>query len=311
MGRGIAAAIAAGWVADRVLGDPARFHPVAGFGQAAGALERRTWRPTRIAGVAQVAALVGAVGIATTAIDRKLARRPLRRSLFRAAVVWTTLGGRSLERAALALGEHLDAGRLEDARALAPTLVGRDPSALDAAELSRAAIESVAENTSDAVVAPLLWTALLGVPGAAAYRAVNTLDAIIGYRDERYRNFGWAAARLDDLVNWPAARLSTLLAVAWAPALGGTRQAAWSSAWRDGAAHPSPNAGRVEGAFAGALGVRLGGLNSYSSGFELRPSLGVGCAPDSGEIARSVRLARLVSISAMAGCAILAWGMRR
>ncbi len=311
MGCGVAGAIAAGWVADRAVGDPARFHPVAGFGQAASALERRTFRPTRIAGVAQVALLVGTVGIATAAVDRKLARRPLRRGLFRAAVVWTTLGGRSLERAALALRGQLEAGRLEDARALAPTLVGRDPSTLDAAELSRAAVESVAENTSDAVVAPLLWTALLGVPGAAAYRAVNTLDAMIGHRDERYRNFGWAAARLDDLVNWPAARLSALLAVVWAPALGGSRQVAWGSAWRDGAAHPSPNAGRVEGAFAGALGVRLGGLNSYSSGLEQRPSLGVGRAPASGDIARSVRLARLVNISAVAACGILAWGVRR
>lgn len=308
---GVAGAIAAGWIADRAFGDPARLHPVAGFGQAASALERRTWRPTRAAGLAHVAALVGALGIVTTAVDRLLAGRPFRRTLFRAGVVWATLGGRSLERAALALADELEAGRLDGARALAPTLVGRDPSTLDAPELSRATVESVAENTSDAVLAPLVWTVLLGVPGAAMYRAINTLDAMIGHRDERYRNFGWAAARLDDFVNWPAARASALLAVAWAPALGGSRQAAWRSAWRDGAAHPSPNAGRVEGAFAGALGVRLGGYNHYSSGPEWRPMLGVGVTPDVSDIARAVRLARLVSASAGVGCVLLAWGQRR
>ncbi len=308
---GVAGAIAAGWISDRALGDPARLHPVAGFGQAAAALERRTWRPTRAAGVAHVAALVGAVGIMTTVADRLLARWPFRRTVFRAGLVWATLGGHSLERAALALARELEAGRLDGARALAPTLVGRDPSILDAPELSRAAVESVAENTSDAVLAPLLWTVLLGLPGATVYRAINTLDAMLGHRDERYRNFGWAAARLDDLVNWPAARASALLAVAWAPALGGSRQAAWRSAWRDGAAHPSPNAGRVEGAFAGALGVRLGGLNRYSSGPEWRPLLGVGATPDVSDIARAVDLARLVSASAGIGCVLLAWGLRR
>lgn len=308
---GVAVAIAAGWVADRALGDPARLHPVAGFGQAASALERRSWRPTKAAGLAHVAALVAVIGIAMTAVDRMLAGGPVRLTLFRAGLVWATLGGRSLERAALALADELEAGRLDAARALAPTLVGRDPSILAAPELSRATVESVAENTSDAVLAPLLWTVLLGAPGAAVYRAINTLDAMIGHRDERYRNFGWAAARLDDLVNWPAARASALLAIAWAPVLGGSWQASWRSAWRDGAAHPSPNAGRVEGAFAGALGIRLGGLNRYPSGPEWRPMLGVGASPGVSDIPRAVRLARLVSASAAVGSVLLGWGLRR
>jgi adenosylcobinamide-phosphate synthase len=210
-------------------------------------------------------------------------------------VLWATLGGRSLERAALDLLEALDAGDLERARALAPVLVGRDPSALDADELARAAVESVAENTSDAVVAPLLWMAALGPAGAATYRVINTLDAMVGHRSERYARFGWAAARLDDAANWVPARATALLVVALAP---GRRSAAWYAATRDGARHPSPNAGRVEGAFAGGLGVRLGGVNAYAHGAEERPALGDGPPPRPADIARAARLARRVGVAA-------------
>ena len=306
-----AAVIAGGWLADRLAGDPARYHPVAGFGRLAGALEQRLWQPSRLVGALYAGLLVGAVAAATARADRALDTRPRRRTAFRVLVVWATLGGRSLERSALTLGEAVRAGEIEHARALAPTLVGRDPSELDASELCRAVVESVAENTSDAVVAPLLWAALLGAPGVAAYRAANTLDAMVGHRSDRYRNFGWAAARLDDLANWPAARASSLLAIAWAPAVGGRPADAWRAAWQDGAAHPSPNAGRVEGAFAGALSLTLGGLNRYAHGTERRPSLGIGTAPNVDDIARSVRLSRLVGGSAAVLCATLAWGLRR
>ena len=306
-----AAVIGGGWLADRLAGDPARYHPVAGFGRLAGALEQRVWQPSRLVGALYAGLLVGAVAAATARADRALHTSPRRRAAFRVLVVWATLGGRSLEVAAVRLGEAVRAGEIERARALAPTLVGRDPSDLDAAELCRAVVESVAENTSDAVVAPLLWVALLGVPGGAAYRAANTLDAMVGHRSERHRNFGWAAARLDDLANWPAARLSSLLAVAWAPVVGGRSADAWRAAWQDGAAHPSPNAGRVEGAFAGALSLTLGGLNRYGHGTERRPTLGSGTAPNVDDIARSVRLSRLVGGSAAVLCAALAWGLRR
>jgi adenosylcobinamide-phosphate synthase len=282
-------AILAGWLADRIFGDPVRFHPVAGFGRVASVLEDRLWRRSRAAGVAHVVALVAA----TSALGVS------RRRGIRAAFVWAALGGRSLESAALRLGSALASGDVLLARALAPTLVGRDPSELDAAELSRATVESVAENTSDAVVAPLLWAAIGGAPAVAAYRAINTLDAMVGHKDERYREFGWAAARLDDLANWPAARLTALLAIGAAPLVGGSPAAAWRGAWTDGRRHPSPNAGRVEGAFAGALGVRLGGLNRYSHGVERRADLGVGPAPSIGDIARSVKLARIVSVAAL------------
>jgi len=310
-GAALAGAIAAGWLADRALGDPVRFHPVAGFGQIAGALERRAWRPSRAVGACYAAILVGAAAGVVALVDRALPEQTPARAAFRAFVVWVALGGRSLERAAGALGAAVDAGEIGRARALAPSLVGRDPSALDAPELCRAAVESVAENTSDAVVAPLLWAALLGAPGVVAYRATNTLDAMVGHRSERYRSFGWAAARLDDLANWPAARMSALLAIAWAPAVGGDRAAAWRAAWQDGAAHPSPNAGRVEGAFAGALSLELGGLNRYPHGIERRPTLGSGAPPSVGDIARAVRLARLVGASAAVLCVALAWTVRR
>ena len=299
-------ALVSGYAADRLLGDPARFHPVAGFGRMGTALERRLWRPGRFAGVLYTGSLVGGVAVATWLTERALPRRW--RAIFGAFTVWAALGGRSLERAAIALADAVEAGDLARARTLAPTLVGRDPSQLDGPELCRAAVESVAENVSDAVVAPLLWAALLGAPGVAAYRAANTLDAMVGHRSERHLRFGWASARLDDLVNWPAARLAAMAAIGWAPVVGGARRTAWSAAWRDGAAHPSPNAGRIEGAFAGALGVRLGGLNQYKHGFERRTQLGDGSPPTTADIGRAVRLAKLVGGSTAALCALIAWG---
>jgi adenosylcobinamide-phosphate synthase len=292
-------AVAVGFGADRVFGDPARLHPVAGFGGVAAWLERRIWRPSRGAGAVYAGALVAVVWGAVAAGERWLA--PRRRSGFAALVLWATLGGRSLERSALRLQSALAAGDLDRARALAPALVGRDPSALDEAELARAALESVAENTGDAVVAPLLWMAAFGPAGAAAHRAINTLDAMVGHRDERYVLFGWAAARLDDAANWIPARATALLAIALSP---GRRRAAWRAAFVDGARHPSPNAGRAEGAFAGALGVRLGGMNRYAHGTELRPALGDGAAPARDDIDRAVALARRVGALAAVLAAI-------
>lgn len=165
---------------------------------------------------------------------------------------------------------------LPGARQRLTHLVGRDTSVLDEAEVSRAVVESVAENTSDAVVAPLVWGALLGVPGLVGYRAANTLDAMVGHRGERYGRFGWASARFDDLLNLPGARLSGVLAAALAPTVGGRPSAALHAWRRDARRHPSPNAGVVEAAFAGALGVRLGGRNHYAHGTEDRMVLGDG-----------------------------------
>jgi adenosylcobinamide-phosphate synthase len=308
----MAAALVNGWLLDRLLGDPRRGHPVAGFGRIAAALERLLWRPSRAAGVLYAAVLVGGAALATAAADRGLRARPYARLAWRSLVVWATLGGRSLERIALRVAGQVADGDLFAARALAPALVGRDPSQLGGPELCRAALESVAENAGDAVVAPLLWGALLGAPGAAAYRALNTLDAMVGHGSERHREFGWAAARGDDLANWPAARLTALLAVTLAPLVGGRPAAAWRAAFTGGARrHPSPNAGRIEGAYAGALSVRLGGANRYSYGTQVRPTLGSGRPPTPRDVVRAVRLTRLTSTVALAVCAAHSWRIER
>ncbi len=302
----MAAALVNGWLLDRLLGDPRRGHPVAGFGWIAAALERCVWRPTRAAGVVYTAALVGGTALAAAAADLALRPRPYARLAYRSVVVWVTLGGRSLETIALRFAGHVQDGDVFAARALAPALVGRDPSQLGGQELCRAALESVAENAGDAVVAPLLWGGILGAPGAAAYRALNTLDAMVGHRSERHREFGWAAARGDDLANWPAARLTALLAVTLAPLVGGRPAVTWRAAFTGGALrHPSPNAGRIEGAYAGALSVSLGGENHYSYGTEVRPKLGTGRPPTPGDVVRAVRLTRLTSAASLAVCAAL------
>jgi adenosylcobinamide-phosphate synthase len=202
--------------------------------------------------------------------------------------------------------ELLRASELPTARAHAQMLVGRDPRELDAHELCRATIESVAENTADALVGALLWGALAGAPGVAVYRAANTLDAMIGHRSPRYEDFGWAAARLDDLMTWPAARLTALLTVLIAPLADADGREALRIMRRDGASHPSPNAGLVEAAFAGALGVRLGGTNRYGTHTEHRPPLGDGPTPSTEDIARAVLLSRLVGRASVIACCLLA-----
>jgi adenosylcobinamide-phosphate synthase len=189
---------------------------------------------------------------------------------------------------------HLENADLASARGRLNHLCGRDPSALDGPELARATVESVAENTSDAAVAPLFWGAVAGLPGLLGYRAVNTLDAMVGHRSARYERFGWAAARLDDAANWVPARVTAALTVACAPLAGGSAAGALRVWRRDGAAHPSPNSGRCEAALAGALRLRLGGRNVYGSRVEDRPPLGDGRPPAAADIRRAVRLSRAV-----------------
>ncbi len=310
-GPSLALAIAAGVAADALLGDPARFHPVAGFGRTASAIERWLWRPSRVRGVVHATTLVVIVAAAAALLERRLARRTRALLAFRAVAVWTALGGRSLAREALALAELLERGELGAARRRAPALVGRDPSELDERELVRAVVESIAENSIDAVVAPLLWAALGDASGVLAYRAVNTLDAMVGRKDARYRRFGWAAARLDDATTWPAARVGALLAVGAAPAVGGSPREAWRVLRRDGGRHPSPNAGRGEAAFAGALGLRLGGVNRYGERLERRPQLGDGRPPEVADVGRAVRLLVVCSALATLLAVGLAWTLER
>jgi adenosylcobinamide-phosphate synthase len=300
-----------GWLADRACGDPARGHPVAGFGRVATAVERALWAPSRRRGALYTGILVAGAGAFVLAGGGLVRRSPVG-TVLGGSVLWATLGGRSLEQAASRLAGSLAAGDLAGARALLPVLAGRDPAGLDEHELSRAGIESVAENTADAVVGPLLWAALGGPAAAAAYRAANTLDAMVGHRSARYEQFGWAAARLDDALGWFPARLAALLAVVLAPVAGGSPRRAWAILRRDGAAHPSPNAGRLEAAFAGALGVTLGGTNRYGDRLDRRPLLGDGPPPAAADLDRAVALSRAVGWAAAvllagAGAALPSW----
>lgn len=295
-----ATGLALGAATDLLLADPRRGHPVAGFGCAAAALENRVWRDSRVAGAGYTLALVAATTGAGIALQRGTRRRPAARTLVTAATAWAVLGGTSLGRAADRMAGSLAGGDLAGARAALPALAGRDPRGLDEAELVRATVESVAENTADAAVAPLFWGAVAGLPGLLGYRAVNTLDAMVGHRSPRYERFGWAAARLDDVANWLPARLTAALTVACAPLTSGSPAGSLRIWRRDGAAHPSPNAGRCEASMAGALGVRLGGRNVYGTRVEDRPELGDGPRPTTPDIARAVRLSRAVWVAAAA-----------
>lgn len=305
-----AAGLLLGQTADLVFGDPGRGHPVAGFGRLATAWERLTYRDSRLAGILHVTTLVGAVTSAGWAVQRSLRHHPVAHGALVAAATWTVLGGRSLGREAGAVARHLDRDDLPAAREQVTHLVGRDPRRLDAAQIARATVESVAENTSDAVVAPLFWGAVAGVPGLLGYRAINTLDAMVGHRSARYHRFGWAAARLDDLVNLVPARGAALITAAAAPLVGGSPVRAISAWRRDARRHPSPNAGPVEAAFAGALGIRLGGVNVYDGTVEDRGTLGDGPPPGVADIARARRLALVVGLGSAGGAAVLAAARR-
>ncbi|GGQ73562.1 cobalamin biosynthesis protein [Kitasatospora griseola] len=287
----------AGYLADARLGDPRRGHPVALFGTAAARLERRLWRDRRAVGAVYTGLAVGGVAGGAALAARAVRRSPLAAAALTAGATFTVLGGTSLTREARAIGDSLAAGDLTAARERLPHLCGRDPSGLDEQQIARAVVESVAENTADAVVNALVWGGIAGVPGLLAFRAVNTLDAMVGHKSERYRRFGWASARLDDVAGWPGARLTALLTVAASDSPART----WRVWRRDGSAHPSPNAGQAEAAFAGALGVRLGGTLRYGDRVEHRPVLGAGHPPVTArDIDRACRLSRRVSTLALA-----------
>ncbi|MCS0603209.1 cobalamin biosynthesis protein [Streptomyces sp. LP11] len=287
---------AAGLLGDLLLGDPRRGHPVAAFGRAAGAVERALWHDHRGWGALHTAVCAGGAVALGALTARAVRPSPAASAALTAVATWAVVGGTSLAREARAIGRALEAGDVEAARARLPHLCGRDPQALDADGIARAVVESVAENTSDAVVGALVWGAVAGVPGLLGFRAVNTLDAMVGHKSPRLRRYGWAAARLDDVAGWPGARLTAVLA-----ALGGPDPRGAVRAWRaDAGKHPSPNAGPVEASFAGALGVRLGGTLSYGGRVEHRPVLnGTGRAVRVADVDRAVRLSRRVSLLAL------------
>lgn len=298
--QGRAAGIAVGFLADLLLGDPRRGHPVAGFGTGAARLEKLTYADNRGAGVLHTGLLLGGL----TGLGWAAGRGD--RVWVTAAATYVALGGTSLNRVGHQMATLLATDDVAGARRLLPSLCGRDPAALDVSGLTRATVESLAENTSDAQVAPLFWAAIGGVPGVLVYRGANTLDAMIGHRSPRYNYFGWAAARFDDVLNYLPARLTGALAVLCAPVVGGSPAAALRAWRRDASRHPSPNAGVAEASFAGALGVRLGGPTQYAHQLEIRPTLGDGRIPEVVDVARTVRLSRAVQASAAAVAVLLA-----
>jgi len=281
------AGAALGLAVDRSLGEPpARYHPVAAFGSAMARFERLAYRDSRAAGVVHAAAGL-ALGAGTAPRVVLKDHSFLGEAVATAAAGYMATAGRSLADTATAIGRLLEEGRLDEAGQALPALVGRDPAGMDEKEMARAVVESVAENTVDAVVAPAFWAALAGPAGAFGYRAVNTMDSMVGHKSPRYANYGWASARLDDGANFVPARLTVALVAAARP---GSAREVLRVVRRDAAKHPSPNAGPAEAAFAGALGLRLGGSNRYGERTEIRGPLGHGRAPEPADIARAVRL---------------------
>ena len=297
--------LAAAFALDLVLGDPRWLpHPVRAIGRLieSGEPLLRTGDPGRdlVRGAVLSASVVGISAVAAWAIIA-LADwlHPIAGALSAIVIAWTTLALRGLDQAAGAVEDALAEGDDAAARRAVPALVGRDPDALDRISMAQACIESVAENASDGVIAPLLYLFVGGPAAAIAYKAINTLDSMIGYRDERYLYFGRAAARLDDVVNWIPARM-TAISIAIAAQLTASRgHEAAATVLADARSHASPNAGYPEAAMAGALGVRLGGAAIYGGELEPRAVLGAGGRePNSADIGAARKLLRIAALIA-------------
>ena len=271
-------------VLDRLLGEPPRWHPLVGFGWLAQRVEASLYEASRLRGAVAVALLVGGFALAAFLAHRSLGSWAW---LLDVALLYLALGAASLGEHAAAVRRALDAGELDAARRSVGRIVSRDTADMDETAVARATLESVLENGCDAVFGALFWFLVAGAPGVVAYRLANTLDAMWGYKTDRYLHFGWAAARLDDLLNWIPARLTALTYL-----LLGKSGAAWRC-WRSQAANwESPNAGPVMAAGAGALTVKLGGPAVYHGCLEIRPPLGEGREPVAADITRAVALVR-------------------
>jgi adenosylcobinamide-phosphate synthase len=291
-------------------------HPVTWMGALIGALDRGLNRDTaspatrRAAGTVTVLILIAAVGTVAFLIGRGLSWLPFG-WIAAALVASTLLAQRSLHEHVGRVATALDKVGLAAGRAAVSHIVGRDAEALDEPGVARAAIESLAENFSDAVVAPALWMTVGGLAGAAVYKAINTADSMIGHRTPRHAAFGWAAARLDDLVNLPASRLSALLIIAAAGLTKGASPAgAWRAVRRDAHLHRSPNAGYPEAAMAGALGLRLAGPRVYGGTMVDDAMMGDGRRDvDAADIRAALRLYRHADAILIGLAALLALGL--
>lgn len=291
---------ALGVALDAAIGEPpARMHPVVGIGNTLSRLERVFWQDSRVNGAAFA---TGAL-LVSGSISKRLGKGVVPTSLS----VFLTSAGKELYSVALLVHNRLEVGDLEGARREVRALVGRDVAHLDEKDLARAVIESVAENTADAILGPLLYGGVFGPPGAWIYRVTNTMDSMFGYKSALYVRFGWACARIDDGMNLAVARWCVLLVMLV------TKSQNWGeiiSSLRGASDHPSPNAGLVEASFAASLGIRLGGVSAYRGEVEVRPSLGNGREATFRDIPRAVDLSkRVVSLatSVIFATGFIAW----
>lgn len=269
-----------GLLLDATIPDPQKYHPVAFFGRWAQFLEKKLYKKSRLQG----ALFLGCAVIPPVALSWYARKIPG----IGAISLWASLGAHLLHSVGKNAAQALEENDEQQARMWIPWLCSRDPDSLDTEGMTRAVIESIAENTCDAAMAPLFWASIAGAPGVVAHRCVNTLDAMVGYKNERYQEFGWASARLDDAMAFIPARINALMNIVLAK---NPRQAI--QAWRTQApAHPSPNAGPVEATAAAALDIQLGGPTQYAHGVENRPYLGYGAAPEVSDIFRSIELSR-------------------
>jgi adenosylcobinamide-phosphate synthase len=296
MDRAAPLAVALGLAIDHVLGEPPnRWHPVAWFGSAMTTFEQWIHVDSRARGIGYV---VGGLSLGVgSAFALHLAIGRFAALSLGSAVA---IARRMLTSTAASVGGDIDAGDLDAARSRLQSLVGRSTADLDESEIARATIESVAENTVDAVTASMWWGIIGGLPGVLGHRALNTMDAMVGHRTQRHGRFGWASARLDDAANWAPARLSALAVIIVSP---GRRSAVLATIRRDAKQHPSPNGGVIEAAFAASLGLRLGGANRYGDVVEDRGVLGDGRSASAADIARANSLADRVAIATLAICA--------
>lgn len=303
---------------DALIGDPDWLwrrlgHPVALIGALIGVLDRRLNREDRsqqqrkLAGIASTAAMV-AVSVSVGVLVQTTVQQLPMGNIMLALIASIFIAQRSLYQHVAGVRSAFAEGGLAGARKAVARIVGRDPEQLDEAGVCRAAIESCAENFSDGVVAPVFWLALLGLPGLIAYKTINTADSMIGHRTERYKSYGWTAARLDDLVNLVPARLSALLLASAAPIAGGTISNSLKVVKRDASKHRSPNAGWPESAMAGALGVALAGPRRYATHVVEDPFLNAEATspavPD--DIGRALDLYTAACVIEAAGYAALA-----
>jgi adenosylcobinamide-phosphate synthase len=305
--------LAAAFVADLLFGDPRRLpHPVVGIGRLIAGLEKLLYhrvRPLRLGGLLLVFStllLTAVLAWGILALAGWL--HPAIGIIALVWLAWNCLAVHELHRQSAVVVDRLAGGDLDGARQALALIVGRDTAALDEQAILRACIETVAENSSDGIVAPLLYLGVGGPVGGLLYKATNTMDSMVGYRNERYREFGWAAARLDDLLNWLPARLTALLLVTAALPLGLDARGAWRVTRRDARRHASPNAGFPEAAAAGALGVQLGGAARYFGQWQEKPTFGdPGRLLTIDDYRRMVKLMYAVAVAALGLACGLGW----